>query len=356
MEWITRPPRWLVIGLALPLFALNAWIALLIYQYFQSLITIAVAASLLAFVLEYPVEFLESRRVPRSTAVLIVLVITLTLFTILGVTLVPTLIEQLNELAARLPVWLSSGTQQIAALQDWAEARNLPVNFENLLSQIESRVASQIQTLSGELLGVLLNAIGRAFEVVVTTILTFYLLIHGDRLWSGLVQWLPQPFGSHVRQSLRQNFQNYFAGQVTIAALLGLSMTIAFVIAKIPFGLLFGLGVGLMAIFPFGTSLGIAIVVCLTALKSIWLGVRILAIAVLIQQVIEQIVAPQLIGKFTGLNPVWILISLLLGAKLGGLLGLVVAVPIASFIKSLSEYLKAESLILSQEITDVQPS
>jgi predicted PurR-regulated permease PerM len=94
----------------------------------------------------------------------------------------------------------------------------------------------------------------------------------------------------------------------------------------------------------------------LTALKSIWLGVRILAIAVLIQQVIEQIVAPQLIGKFTGLNPVWILISLLLGAKLGGLLGLVVAVPIASFIKSLSEYLKTESLTLSQEITDVQPS
>jgi predicted PurR-regulated permease PerM len=46
----------------------------------------------------------------------------------------------------------------------------------------------------------------------------------------------------------------------------------------------------------------------------------------------------------------------LLGAKLGGLLGLVVAVPIASFIKSLSEYLKAESLIISQEITDVQPS
>nr|WP_026073213.1 AI-2E family transporter [Nodosilinea nodulosa] len=67
----------------------------------------------------------------------------------------------------------------------------------------------------------------------------------------------------------------------------------------------------------------------LTALSSIWLSLNVLAIAVVIDQLIENGVAPQLIGSFTGLSPVWILILLLVGAKVAGLLGVVVAVPIA---------------------------
>lgn len=80
-----------------------------------------------------------------------------------------------------------------------------------------------------------------------------------------------------------------------------------------------------------------AIVSVLTALKSIWLGGRVLAVALVIAQIVDNAIAPSLIGGFTGLNPVWILISLLVGAKLGGVLGLVVAVPIASCLKDVLE-------------------
>jgi predicted PurR-regulated permease PerM len=175
-------------------------------------------------------------------------------------------------------------------------------------------------------------------------VLTFYLLLHGERLWNGIFQWFPSPMGWQIRQAFRENFQNYFIGQITLASLMATTMTVAFVLIQVPFGLLFGLGVGLLALFPFGVPFGIVLVSLLTALKSIWLGLRVLIIATIIDQAIENGIAPQLMGGFTGLNPVWILVSLLVGAKIAGLLGLVVAVPLASSLKSIADRLQVPKL------------
>lgn len=71
-----------------------------------------------------------------------------------------------------------------------------------------------------------------------------------------------------------------------------------------------------------------------------WLGVRVVAVAAIIDQGVANAIAPQLIGGIVGLNPVWILVSLLLGTKIAGVLGLIVAVPVASSIKGLFEEFK----------------
>ena len=82
----------------------------------------------------------------------------------------------------------------------------------------------------------------------------------------------------------------------------------------------------------------------LLALQNFWLGVKVLLIAIVVNQVIENLLAPRILGELTGLNPVWMLISLDLGIKLGGVLGLVVAVPIASFIKATADQAFVPSL------------
>jgi predicted PurR-regulated permease PerM len=64
------------------------------------------------------------------------------------------------------------------------------------------------------------------------------------------------------------------------------------------------------------------------------LGIKVLAVGLLVEQAIENIIAPRLLGRFTGLNPVWVLVALLLGTRIAGLLGLLVAIPIAGFIKT----------------------
>ncbi|MGB3300940.1 MAG: AI-2E family transporter [Phormidesmis sp.] len=348
MNWLNKLPRWMVWGLALPLLALNGWVALEIFAFFRAQLTIFLTATLLSFVLNYPVQWLSQFRLwrfrlRRSLAILLVLLISIAILGALGILLIPPLVAQINGFSSRLPSWLESGLFQISVLQDWAISLNLPIDLTRLTAQLEAKLTAQLQSLSTSVFSLLPDAISSVVEIGLTVVLTFYLLLHGDKLWDGIFQWLPPTWNERARPLIKQNFQNYFLGQITVALLMGTTMTIAFVLIRVPFGLLFGLAVGVMALFPFGASLSIAVISILTALKSIWLGVRVLAVAAVLDQIVANAIAPQLIGGIVGLNPVLILLSLLFGVKVAGFLGLIVAVPVASSIKGLFEAFKTTS-------------
>ncbi len=337
MKSISQLPTWLTRGLIIPLIVLNGWLLLLVFQYFESLITVFVAAILMSFLLDYPVKQLEKLGFNRIGAILTVLLMFLVLLSILGITIIPTILQQSDALIERLPSWLDSGNQQIQSFQVWASERNFPVSLSNLAAEILGRLSNQLQQLSGQILGSIFSAVGGVLDLLLTLVLTFYLLLHGEELWTDLFNLFPATLGSEIRESLRTTFHNYFVGQATVAATMGVSMTIGFFLIQAPFWLLFGVSIGIMAFFPFGAALSISVVSFLVALKSIWMGVKVLIVAVVIDQIVESAIAPRLLGGFTGLNPVLVLLSLLTGAKIAGFLGLIVAVPITSFIKSLFE-------------------
>lgn len=337
MQSVNKFPRWLTVGLAFPVAILNGWLLLQVVQYFQPLVNIFAAAILLAFVLDYPIRFFQERGIKRNLAIVSVLLSAIVTLVGLGVTLVPLVIAQLNELVNILPYWIDSGGQQIDAFQKWAATQQLPVNLSGLVTQLLERVSSQLQSVTGKILGLAFDTIGVVVNVLLTVVLTIYMVLNGDRLWDGLYQWFPTHIGSKLRQILREDFHNYFIGQATLGAVLGLTITLTFVSLRVPLALLFGLGIGLFSLFPFGTGIGIAIVSLLVALQNFWLGVEVLGVAVAIDQVNSNFIAPRILGDLTGLNPVWVVISLLLGAKLGGVLGLLIAIPTASFIKDIAD-------------------
>jgi predicted PurR-regulated permease PerM len=332
---------WLIWGVALPLIALNGWVVLQILAFFGSLFGILLTATLLSFLLDYPVRILQRLGVRHTVAVLMVLAMTISLLVILAATLLPTLIEQMNELASQIPGWITSSAQQLKLLESWAIAKKLPLNTSKLAAQLDERLASQLQSWSGQTLNFILDLLGRFVDVLLTFVMTFYLLLHGNRLWDGLFQWLPKQRGTQgIRDLLKTTFHNYFVGQVVLGTLIGIVMTIALTILGVPFALLLGIGIGVMALFPFGIAFSICVISIILGFQNIWLGLRVFIVAVAIDIVIENVIAPQLIGEFTGLNPIWIILALLIGARLGGFLGLVVAVPLTSFLKSWFEFLR----------------
>ena len=134
MNWLNRLPRWIIWGLALPLLVLNGWAALQIFAFFRAQLTVFLTATLLSFVLNYPVQWLSQFQVKRfrlrrSLAILLVLLVSVSTLGVLGILLVPPLVEQINGLSSRLPVWLDSGLFQMSVLQTWAESLNLPINL-----------------------------------------------------------------------------------------------------------------------------------------------------------------------------------------------------------------------------------
>jgi predicted PurR-regulated permease PerM len=335
---LSIPARLLMVGLAAPIMVLNFWAMASIAKFFGVLIGIAVVASLLAFLLNYPVSWCVERGLRRDPASIIVFLLTLSLVIGLGITLFPLAFAQAQQLATRLPEWIESGRQQLIVLSQQAEERGIPLNLDVMTAQFIDRLQGQLQTLTRSLFNIALGTVSSVvdilIDVLVTVILTFYLLQHGDELWQSLLSWLPESKQEPVSRILRLSFQNYFIGQLILGTCMASALIPTFLILKVPFGLLFGLTIGTMALVPFGGTVGIISVTLLVALQNIWLGLKVLIAAVIVQQILENLVAPRVLGSVTGLNPVWVFISVLIGAKTAGLIGVVVAVPTAVVIKT----------------------
>jgi predicted PurR-regulated permease PerM len=337
--WSSLSPlaRLLAIALAAPLAVLNARALSAIFGYFRSLIVIVLLASVFAFLLSYPVRWLERNGFKSSQAAILVFLTTLLLIVGMGLTLFPLAFSQAQQLVVRLPEWIDSGQHQLMMLDQRVENLGLPLSLDGVISQINTRLKGELQSLAGRVLNLALNltvfTVVRLLDVLLTVILTFYLLLHSQDIWRSLVEWLPETIQKPFSQTLRLSFQNYFLAQIVSAGCMAAGLVSSFLLLKIPFGLLFGLTIGVMALVPFGGSVGIALVTLLVALQNVGSALQLLAVSLVIQQVVENGIAPRVLGSVTGLYPFWVLLALLAGARIGGLLGVIVAVPTAVMLK-----------------------
>jgi predicted PurR-regulated permease PerM len=327
----------LICTLLFPLIFLNGWLAFKFFHYFEPIVTILVLASLFAFILNYPVTSLQQRGVKRNYAIGLVFIPAIVILIALGVVLLPIILEQFNEIAKLLPQWIDANEARFQSLNAWDVNQKLRVNIGQILTQLNNHLPDELEYLFKHLFSIIVDTVDSISEAIVTVVLTFYLLIDGKRIWEGIFKKIPGDFAQKVRDSVKQNFQNYLIGQVSLALLMGVSETLMFLGFQVEFALLFGLGIGILSLIPFGDVISLIVVTLIIASHNFWLAAKVFAVAIVIDQLIDQAIAPRLLGRFTGLRPIWVIISLLIGTYIGGLLGLLIAVPTAGFIKDAAD-------------------
>ncbi|MFB2769224.1 AI-2E family transporter [Pelatocladus sp. BLCC-F211] len=333
MLYLNKLLQWLILMLLFPLVFLNGWLAFKFFQYFQPIVTILVLATLLAFILDYPVALLEQRKMQRKYAVLLVLIASLVIVVSLGITLLPIALQQLNEMIKSVPQWIDATEEKLEFLNSWAASHRLNINFSEIFNQSINHLPDELEQTGDKLFGIIVDTIDSISEALITVVLTIYLLIDGERIWKGIFKKIPFDLAQKIQQSLQNNFQNFLIGQVILALMLGVSQTILYLILKLKFGLVFGLGVAILSLVPFGDIVSYFIIALILAPHNIWLAAKVLVLSLILDQLIDQAIAPRILGSFTGLRPIWVIISLLVGTYIGGLLGLLLAVPLAGFIK-----------------------
>ncbi|HIK03121.1 MAG TPA: AI-2E family transporter [Trichormus sp. M33_DOE_039] len=329
--------KWLIVTLLFPLIFLNFWLVGQFFRYFQPLVTVLVLATLLAFILNYPVSLLQQRGIKRNYAVGLVFFITLLLLIAVGIILLPIAIEQFNEVVRLLPQWIDSSQNKIQNLNDLFINERLHIDLSEILTKITDKIPDELEYISDKFVNIVIDTIDSISEALVTIVLTFYFLLDGPRIWESIFNKLPWSSVKHLRDSIQKNLQNYLLGQGTLALLIGTCQTLMFLSFQVQFGLLFGLGIGVFSLIPFGDIVSLSVITLVIASYDFWLAVKVLAVAIIIDQIIDQAIAPRLLGSLTGVKPVWVLISLLIGTYIGGLLGLLVAVPVAGLIKDIIE-------------------
>ncbi|MEA5447533.1 AI-2E family transporter [Leptolyngbya sp. CCNP1308] len=330
-------PKWAIAGLALPLICLNGWLLYRLAGIFQPATSIVITATLIAFLLDYPIDWLENRGLARSLAVALVVLLAVVVTTVLVIFLGPQVWQQLNDFAERLPGWIDRAKTQLLLLEDRTVFQNLPINLDQLTVEAANQLTSALQATTTQAISVTLSTLDSALNLLITVVLAILLVINGDPLWEGLLSWLPTLWRSQIRSSLKPSFQGYFSGQATLALILAVAQSTALIALNVPFGLLFGLVIGLVSVIPFGGTVAVLGVSTLLAFQDIWLGLKVLGVAIVLGQINDNLVAPRLMGGITGLNPAIIILALLIGAKFAGFLGLLLAVPTASFIKKIAD-------------------
>ncbi len=300
-----------------------------------------IAGMAVAYLLDPLADRLEALRCPRTVAVLIILGSFLAVIVIAAMILFPILQVQIVELIARVPGYIQK-------LRDAAEP--LLARFQASLSQDEiDKLRSALGSYAGNIAGWLGQIVGGLWSgglalfnalslVVIMPVVAFYLLRDWDRIVARIDALLPRDAADTIREQVREidsRLSGFLRGQASVCLALGTWYAAGLTIVGLDFGLLVGLGAGLISFVPYlGTGLGLVVGLGLAYSQySEWLPIGLVAGVFVIGQILEgYVLTPRLVGQRVGLHPVWVLFALMAGGALLGFTGVLLAVPAAAVI------------------------
>lgn len=310
------------------------WVVLQALSYLGDVVTILVAGLLLAYVLQMAVDPL-SRKMSRFSAIMLVLLGVVTLLTAIGYLFVPLVVHQVQELINALPGAATRLESVLGHVQELLSRRQINVRLdpsEWLLPRVESLTT----WITGHLGSVLASGMLNLFNLAMTLVCAFYLMKDGDRLWADARPFLPARWWARLDvlgREMDRGLAGYFRGQLINASIVLVAAMIAFNAPPVSmrYGVVAAAFWGLCEIVPmFGSYLGIGTAVLLALLEGGEVWWKALLAALIIQQVRDNLISPRVMAHTTGLHPVVIILAILSGAKLAGLLGLLLAIPVTA--------------------------
>lgn len=322
---------WWLIGFAMVFAALYA---------LGSILLPFVLGLAIAYLLDPLADKLVARRLPRWAAAGAI-----TLASVLAVVaalllLAPLLQSQFLDFAERIPHYTELIRSQAMAIFELVRERLSDEEFKNLRAQIGMFAGQDaVAWLGGLVRGLwgggvaLLNALSL---VVITPIVTFYLIRDWDEIVGHVDRMLPHAYAATIRELVRdidRVLAGFVRGQMMVCSMLGVFYGIGLSLIGLDFGLIIGLGTGLISFVPyFGMLVGfVAGIGVALAQFATWHPVAMVAAVFVVGQFIEgNFISPRLVGDRVGLHPVWMIFALLAGGALFGILGVLLAVPAAA--------------------------
>lgn len=300
-------------------------------------------AFVLSYLLEPVVSVLEKKGMGRDYGVPVSLFIFFVILGAVGMIVAPRLLEQGRELIERVPVIYSSLAQSFGPTSEAYLGYNAFTEFDKVLAQI-----GQSNTLVSPLGGFVQGALTHTFKFVIAVLglliiplMTFYLLREFPKIYGKLVYVIPARHHATVemvRTRLDGVLGGFIRGQLVVSSILSLYYVSAFAVLKIKLALVLGLMAGFFNIIPY---LGISTVLVLTLLVAFihegtmatYIGI---GVVFAIGMVMEgSVLTPRIVGRKVGLSPLMLIISLMVGGELLGLVGMLLAVPLAAILKVL---------------------
>jgi predicted PurR-regulated permease PerM len=302
----------------------------LVYLAWRPLTWIIIAA-VLATALNPAVEAIERRGQKRVWAATVVFVLALLVVTGIGFLVIPPLVTQVTEFGNALPDFiddLTAGRGPLGWLQDEYQI------VDRIREAIEKQGVGGILGLGGPVLDVVRSVVTAVVGAITVIFLTYFMLLEGPRTIRGLLGLLPEPTRpryERVGRDIYQAISGYVTGNLLISLVAGTLSTIVLFALGSEYAVALGLLVAVLDLIPLaGATLAAILVSTVIFIETDWVRCLIvIGFFIAYQQFENHVLQPLVYGRTVQLSPLAVLCAVLIGAQLAGILGALLAIPIA---------------------------
>ena len=334
-----------------------------------------IIAIIFAYIIDPIVNFLERKGVKRQFGVIIVYISVFLIFAILIISVIPKTINEISNLLTSLPGMVDTLTKNVNNFLTEIFAKfniELPENFIDVYKESNPKVEGDVETpqivsnilnsmtktindlvakAQGSLMGSLsglfskvYGALTSAFRLVLIIIFSFYFSVDKEKFTLKVKKPIPNKYRddlAFLANRIDVALQQFIRGRMLMAIFVGILTMIYLLILRVDFAIIIGLITCVADIIPYvGPLLGCVPAVLFALVDSPAKAFWVLVLFLVVQWVENNILAPKLIGDSTGLNPLLILISIIIGGGIFGVWGMVISVPITSIICILIDFAK----------------
>lgn len=314
--------------------------AAFVYQIRDVLIVVFVAL-VLAAAIDPWITALERRGIPRGVGIAIIFISLLAFISLVLIALVPLVADQLSQLIQAFPQLYAKGFSLIQGVKDQTILDSLQKGIASLNSAVG-------QLTKGFFTGIV-GFFGGVFTFISIFVLTFYLTMEEQGMKRMAVDIAParyRPYLSKLFHRIEERLGHWLRGQLFLGAIIATATYIGLTILHVKYALVLALIAGITELLPaIGPFIGAIPAVIVALSQQPILAVWVMGLYLVIQQLENHFIVPKVMSKASGLNPVIVIISLLVGAKVAGMIGVLLAVPtviiITTFLEDFLEEKKA---------------
>lgn len=287
------------------------------------------AAVVVAAALEPLVGYLQRYHVPRALTVALVYIFVILVFIGVATLMIGPLTAQVKQLAMVAPELVRSAHDLLPFIPEGAAT-----NIINSLEQGIAQLGNNLANIGFNIFQQTRTVVADVVTVLFVFVLAFYLAAERDALKKFVRLITPRAHLAYVENAVeraQKQAGRWMLAQLTLGLIIGVIVGVGLTIMGVPYALLLGIIAGVLEIVPYFGPIISALLGCFIAFsQSLILGFIVLAFYVVVQQFENHILVPNVMRKAIGLHPLTTIIAILLGARLAGIVGVVLAIPLAT--------------------------
>lgn len=314
-------------------------ILFLVYLLFlvKSVFALFFVSLILASAFDPMIDWLHIKKIPRAISILVVYLVVLLVVGLAVYLLGGRVIKELIAIANTFPDFFTKVTTNLnidANLNEIATVDRISSSLSDILGGLKNTTADIFRFLNSFFGGIL--------NFLMVLVLTFYMTVYEKDMKGFIKSITPkknQEFVTALIHQMKKRMGFWLRGQLILSVIIFFITFIGLSILGVKYALILALVAGIFEIVPFiGPLLSAIPAIFFGFTQSVTHGILVAALYLLVQQVENNIIVPKVMGKSTGLNPLAVLLSILVGAQLYGIVGALLAVPVAT---SLSVYVES---------------